>query len=154
MATAVKKKIVVAGGNGFLGSRICKAASVRGWEVTSLSRSGEPNWSSVSSSPSPPEWSKNVFWEKADVLKPSTYSSLLGGADAVIHTMGILLEADYKGVLQGKETPWSGLSRAFSKTKQGSQNPLEAKLDDGIQSQERDGQITYELMNRDSAILL
>jgi len=68
--------------------------------------------------------------------------------------MGILLEADYKGVLQGKETPWSGLSRAFSKTKQGSQNPLEAKLDDGIQSQERDGQITYELMNRDSAILL
>lgn len=31
-----KKRIVVAGGTGFLGSRICKSAVARGWEVTSL----------------------------------------------------------------------------------------------------------------------
>lgn len=31
-----KKHIVVAGGTGFLGSRICKSAVARGWEVTSL----------------------------------------------------------------------------------------------------------------------
>ena len=31
-----KKRIVVAGGNGFLGSRICKSAVARGWDVTSL----------------------------------------------------------------------------------------------------------------------
>jgi nucleoside-diphosphate-sugar epimerase len=35
MATAAKK-IVVAGGNGFLGSRICKSAVARGWDVTSI----------------------------------------------------------------------------------------------------------------------
>jgi nucleoside-diphosphate-sugar epimerase len=34
MATA--KKIVVCGGNGFLGSRICKSAIARGWDVTSI----------------------------------------------------------------------------------------------------------------------
>jgi len=34
MATA--KKIVVCGGNGFLGSRICKSAVARGWDVTSI----------------------------------------------------------------------------------------------------------------------
>jgi hypothetical protein len=36
MASTFKKKIVVAGGNGFLGSRICKSAVARGWDVTSV----------------------------------------------------------------------------------------------------------------------
>lgn len=64
--------------------------------------------------------------------------------------MGILLEADYKGVLTGKESVWSGLSRAFSGMKAGSQNPLERREGEALQPQERDGQLTYELMNRDS----
>jgi hypothetical protein len=34
MATA--KRLVVCGGNGFLGSRICKYAVQRGWDVTSI----------------------------------------------------------------------------------------------------------------------
>ncbi|MCJ1364706.1 hypothetical protein MMC16_003821 [Acarospora aff. strigata] len=149
-----KKKIVVCGGNGFLGSRICKSAVARGWDVTSISRSGEPTWSSVTSSPNPPPWSTSVSWEKADILKPSTYKPLLQDADAVVHTMGILLEADYKGVLQGKESIWGGLQRAFSATKAGSQNPLERKEGEDLRPQEKDGQLTYELMNRDSAITL
>ena len=64
--------------------------------------------------------------------------------------MGILLEADYKGVITGKVSPWSGLSRAFSARKGGSQNPLERKEGEALEPQERDGQLTYELMNRDS----
>jgi uncharacterized protein YbjT (DUF2867 family) len=35
MATAVRK-IVVFGGSGFLGSRVCKAATARSWDVTSV----------------------------------------------------------------------------------------------------------------------
>jgi len=66
--------------------------------------------------------------------------------------MGILLEADYKGVLQGKESIVSGLQRAFSATKGGSQNPLDRKDGEPFRPQEKDGQLTYELMNRDSAI--
>lgn len=34
--TAAKKKLVVCGGNGFLGSRICKAAVARDWDVVSI----------------------------------------------------------------------------------------------------------------------
>ncbi|KAL3424943.1 hypothetical protein PVAG01_04224 [Phlyctema vagabunda] len=148
------KRLVVCGGNGFLGSRICKSAVARGWDVTSISRSGEPTWSSVTASSTPPSWAHKVTWERADILKPSTYAPLLTNADYVVHSMGILLEADYKGVVTGKESPISGLKRAFSATKAGSQNPLTRSKEEDLKPQERDGQITYELMNRDSAITL
>lgn len=147
-ATAAKKKLVVCGGNGFLGSRIVKSAVTRGWSVTSISRSGEPTWSSVTSSPGAPSWSKSVTWHAANILHPSEYAHVLEDTDAVVHSMGILLEADYKGVLTGKESVFSGLSRAFSASKQGSHDPLSASGD--VEPLEKDGQITYELMNRDS----
>lgn len=107
-------------------------------------------WSSVTSTTEKPSWSSSVSWEKADMLKPATYKSMLKDADAVVHSMGILLEADYKGVITGKESIWSGLSRAFSATKAGSQNPLERKEGEALIPQEKDGQLTYELMNRDT----
>ncbi|KAG9836021.1 NAD(P)-binding protein, partial [Aureobasidium melanogenum] len=151
---AATKKIVVAGGNGFLGSRICKAAAARGWQVTSISRSGEPTWSSVTSSPVAPTWSSDVNWVSANILQPSTYKQHLENADSVVHSMGILLEADYKGVLTGKEPIISGLQKAFSSTKQGTQNPLERKEGSDVEPQHEGGQITYEVMNRDSAVLL
>ncbi|KAF2680455.1 NAD(P)-binding protein [Lentithecium fluviatile CBS 122367] len=156
MASAAKKKLVVCGGNGFLGSRICKAAAHRGWAVTSISRSGPPQWPpSSSGAPStPPAWSTSIAWEKGDILDPSTYSHHLADATAVIHSMGILLEADYKGVVSGKESPIAGLQRAFSAQKRGTQNPLEVKEGEALKPQERDGQLTYEVMNRDSAISL
>lgn len=96
----------------------------------------------------------SVRWQKADILEPRTYKPYLEGADAVVHTMGILLEADYKGVLQGKESPIAGLRRAFSAQKSGSQNPLQRGEGESLQPKEPDGQLTYELMNRDSAITL
>lgn len=73
----------------------------------------------------------------------------------MVHSMGILLEADYKGVVSGKESPLAGLRRAFSATKAGAVNPLARKSsDEPLESGEKDGQLTYELMNRDSAIVL
>lgn len=92
------------------------------------------------------------------MLKPSTYTHLLQDADCVIHSSGILLEADYKGVLQGKESPIAGLRRAYSATKMGSaRNPLEkGEGEDGAEEElkpgEGDGQLTYELMNRDTGM--
>lgn len=64
--------------------------------------------------------------------------------------MGILLEADYKGVVQGREPIISGLQRAFSSSKLGSQNPLHRKEGEALEPKEGDKQLTYELMNRDS----
>jgi hypothetical protein len=134
------------------GSRICKAAAHRGWAVTSISRSGTPHWSSVSSSANPPDWSTSVSWQKGDVLDPASYTQHLDGADAVIHSMGILLEADYKGVVSGRESPIKGLQRAFSSKKQGTQNPLEGKGGEKLRPMESDGQLTYEVMNRDTGM--
>ncbi|KAJ9158449.1 NAD(P)-binding protein [Coniochaeta hoffmannii] len=160
MASAAKK-LVVCGGNGFLGSRICKFAVARGWDVTSISRSGEPHWSSVSSSSTPPQWSQKVYWERADILKPASYTALLKDADYVVHSMGILLEADYKGVISGRESPIAGLRKAFSSAPRPSANPLErgATSAADLRPPESSGnggsqQMTYEIMNRDSAILL
>jgi hypothetical protein len=118
----------------------------------SHSRSGEPNWSSVTSESTAPAWSKSVNWKSANILNPETYKDSLENADAVVHSMGILLEADYKGVVSGQVSPIAGLQRAFSSTKVGANaNPMEAN---SIEPGEKDGQITYELMNRDSAIIL
>jgi hypothetical protein len=64
--------------------------------------------------------------------------------------MGIILEADYKGVVQGRESIVSGLQRAFSSSKLGTQNPLQRNEGEDLRPQERDGQLTYEVMNRDS----
>ncbi|KAK3322157.1 NAD dependent epimerase/dehydratase [Apodospora peruviana] len=155
MSTSVKK-LVVCGGNGFLGSRICKAAVSRGWDVTSISRSGEPKWQHVTSSPSPPPWAHKVAWERADIFSPVQYSPLLKGADYVVHSMGILLEADYKGVVSGRESPISGLRKAFSA--HSSPNPLEQTITTQTipppPPPTSGSQPTYEMMNRDSAILL
>ncbi|KAK4032555.1 isoflavone reductase IRL [Parachaetomium inaequale] len=154
------KRIVVFGGNGFLGSRICRAAVARNWDVTSVSRSGRPNWLSITSSPTPPNWSHSVSWERGDIFRPTQWTSLLYGADYVVHSLGILLEADYKGVISGRESPISGLARAFSASKgAGAANPLERVREQGapepgLEPPSSEAQLTYEMMNRDSAILL
>jgi hypothetical protein len=97
-----------------------------------------------------------VAWERGDVLRPATYASLLKGADFVVHSMGILLEADYKGVLRGQESPLTGLRKAFASTPRPG-NPLDRGVkdsDDDIRPPETREQLTYENMNRDSAIML
>ena len=114
------------------------------------SRTGEPRWNTVTDSAERPSWASSVEWAKADLLKPESYKPFLAGASAVVHSMGILLEADYKGVVQGREPILSGLQRAFSSSKLGSQDPLSRKEGEPLEPRETDGQLTYELMNRDS----
>ena len=106
----------------------------------------------MTSSPNPPSWSNQVSWERADIFRPVQYTSLLKGADYVVHTMGILLEADYKGVVSGRESPISGLAKAFAP--KSTPNPLERTSSDPLRPPQSASQLTYEMMNRDSAILL
>lgn len=106
------------------------------------SRSGPPDWKTTTGSPTPPEWSKNVTWARGNILSPSTYRQYLVGATAIVHSMGILLEADYKSVLTGKESPIAGLKKAFDSARATSHNPL--------REEGENAQLTYETMNRDS----
>jgi len=104
-----------------------------------------------------PPWAHKVSWERADIFQPDRYAPLLRKADFVVHSMGILLEADYKGVISGRESPIAGLRKAFSPAKASAApgNPLErARRGEELRPPESDRQLTYEMMNRDSAVVL
>lgn len=56
-----------------------------------MSRSGRPPEEFAQS-----EWIRAVHWHRGDALHPHTYEKELTGCSAVVHCMGILLEANYK----------------------------------------------------------
>jgi hypothetical protein len=86
-------------------------------------------------------------------LKPAEYVTTLEGADAVVHSMGILLEADYKGVVSGQQSLWSNVSKSFGAANAGADtNPLQEDQGTPIEPEEDAGPITYEVMNRDSGL--
>jgi hypothetical protein len=68
--------------------------------------------------------------------------------------MGILLEADYKGIVRGEESIIEGLRKMYSSTRAGaSANPLDdSQGKDTKPAESGAGQLTYELMNRDSGM--
>lgn len=78
------------------------------------------------------------------MLDSTTYSQYLKNASAVVHSMGIILEGDYKGVLQGKESPITGLQRAFKCPEKPSFSASERKA-----AMDRK-QVTYGTMNTES----
>ncbi|KAF8625821.1 hypothetical protein AX15_005201 [Amanita polypyramis BW_CC] len=84
-------KILVVGGNGFIGSAVCKAALARGMQVTSVSSSGRPYQTAKGHTP---DWTNNVEWHKGDALEPRTFAHLFPEVGGVVHTLGTLLESD------------------------------------------------------------
>ncbi|WWC85567.1 uncharacterized protein L201_000431 [Kwoniella dendrophila CBS 6074] len=148
MAASVPKLLVV-GGNGFLGSAICKAAVTKGWEVSSMSLSGKPYTTPAGHTPS---WVGKVKWENGDAFNSESYSNLMKDKTSIIHTLGILLEdSGYKKSI--KDGNYFGLINSLlkstnlpipgsgSSSKQG--NPLKT---------EEEKKFGYEGMNRDSAL--
>ncbi|KAJ0052713.1 hypothetical protein Pint_03509 [Pistacia integerrima] len=79
VADIKSERVVVLGGNGFVGSAICKAAVSKGIEVTSLSRSGRPSYTG--------SWVDQVNWISGDVFY-ANWDELLVGATAVVSTLG------------------------------------------------------------------
>lgn len=137
-------KLLVFGGNGFLGRRICQEAVNRGVEVISISRSGKPPV--LQSSPKDKHWIGEVKWESADILNPSTYYRHLQGASGVVHSLGILLEDEsYKKRLRQERVPSRSSSYSWASWLPSiGSNPLIKK----------DPNFTYEVMNKQSAIVL
>ncbi|MFP4227858.1 MAG: NAD-dependent epimerase/dehydratase family protein, partial [Salinivenus sp.] len=86
-------KLVVPGGNGFIGSEICRIAVRNGHEVAAFGRTGRPNLS-----PAQHPWVSDVEWRAADALDPKTYRDLFDGADALIHSVATIREQPDEGV--------------------------------------------------------
>ncbi|XP_073117912.1 uncharacterized protein At1g32220, chloroplastic isoform X1 [Elaeis guineensis] len=73
-------KLLVLGGNGFVGSHVCKEALVHGLSVSSLSRSGR---SSIHES-----WADKVVWHQGNLLLPDSLKDVMNGVTAVISCVG------------------------------------------------------------------
>lgn len=132
------QKILVVGGNGFVGSAVCRLALARGFQVTSVSSSGRPYTTPKGHSPA---WTSKVDWQKADALQPETYKHLLPGVTAVVHTLGTLLEdSRYKAALNKGDIGALVRVAVDGFTKGG--NPLAEKSPKG----------GYDELNRDSAL--
>nr|GEW25775.1 NAD(P)-binding domain-containing protein [Tanacetum cinerariifolium] len=74
------EKLLVLGGNGFVGSHICKEALDRGFLVASLSRSGK---SSIQE-----PWANNVSWHQGDLLSGDSWKDALDEVTSVISCVG------------------------------------------------------------------
>lgn len=82
-------KILVAGGNGFIGSEICRRAVEAGHTVTSLSRHGRPSHDAP--------WMDKVEWIETNILAPEEWRDQLQDCDAVIHAVGLDHESPEEG---------------------------------------------------------
>ncbi|PSR87790.1 hypothetical protein CEY00_Acc30820 [Actinidia chinensis var. chinensis] len=74
------EKLLVLGGNGFVGSHICREALKRGLTVSSISRSGMP---SVHDS-----WVNRVSWHQGNLLLPDSLKNALNEVTSVISCVG------------------------------------------------------------------
>ncbi|XP_070021042.1 uncharacterized protein At1g32220, chloroplastic isoform X1 [Nicotiana sylvestris] len=74
------EKLLVLGGNGFVGSHVCKEALDRGLTVASLSRTGR---SSIQDS-----WANSIIWHQGNLLSTDSWKDALKGVTSVISCVG------------------------------------------------------------------
>ncbi|XP_042407260.1 uncharacterized protein At1g32220, chloroplastic-like [Zingiber officinale] len=86
-------KILVLGGNGFVGSHVCKEALARGFSVASLSRSGRPSIKEL--------WADEVEWYKGNLLEPESLKDAMRDATSVISCVGGFGSPSYMRTLNG-----------------------------------------------------
>ena len=76
-------KIVVFGGSGFVGSKICEKAVDMGADVVSVSRSGKPSFAQGQT------WAEHVEWIRSDVTKEDgSWRGAVKDAAGVVSTIG------------------------------------------------------------------
>ncbi|KAF9208139.1 hypothetical protein BGZ49_009692 [Haplosporangium sp. Z 27] len=143
---ALSKKLLVVGGTGGVGFQVCKLAVARGWDVTSLSRRGKPTLTDSNKNDfiAPQGWATKVNWAQGDSLDPSSYQDAIKGTNSIVHTVGLLLEDNYKDIIHSQSL--GDLTKNIQSTIRG-QNPLDTG------KAPKTG-LTYEKINRDTALVV
>ncbi|GAA5876144.1 hypothetical protein JCM8547_003378 [Rhodosporidiobolus lusitaniae] len=132
-------RLLIFGGSGFVGSAIARKAVARGWQVTSVSRSGKQFRTPAGHVPA---WVSSVNWRQGSAFDPSSYEQLMKESDAVVTTLGVLFEQEYKK--GGTARPFKVLQSVVENLGGSRGNPLAKGR----------GERSYERLNRDSAISL
>jgi len=94
-------RVLVLGGTGFVGSKICQEALDAGYDVVSVSRRGTPPDAGSSGAS---DILKNVDWRVGDATNPATALDILGEGEpfvGVIHAVGMLLASDWNQFASG-----------------------------------------------------
>jgi len=84
--------LLVTGGNGFIGRRLCARAIEAGHDVTSVARSGPPPADQRG------PWADDVEWVAADVFAPHEWRDRLPDVDTLVHSIGTISENADAGV--------------------------------------------------------
>lgn len=116
-------RVLVTGGNGFVGREVCRVAAERGHEVVSVVRSARPEFDFDANGvdEGDPAWANDVRWIAASVFEPRRWRTHLEGCDGVVHSIGIVDERPTEGgvlerlngdaaVLTGLEAERAGVS--------------------------------------------
>jgi len=103
------KVLTVVGGSGYVGSNITKQAVALGAKVYSINRSGRPAIESP--------WTSQVNWVKGDAMNTKPYEDVLKESDAVIHTVGTLIDTSItKGRPSGEVGTYEHMNRETAKS--------------------------------------
>lgn len=87
------QKIVVFGGNGYVGRRVCEHALKMNAQVISVSRSGKPSFGAIEH--------PNMSYESADIFKPDEYRQFLTGATGAVSCVGAFGSNSYMQAING-----------------------------------------------------
>ena len=110
-ATASGLQVTVAGGSGFVGSRVCKYLVENGAEVTSVSKSGKvPDWAARES------WSSQVKWVANDMTRGEMEGlvTAVGTPEAFVSCVGSV-GFDRQGLLVGNGKANVDICKALTK---------------------------------------
>jgi len=86
-----RSKLLVLGGNGFVGTHVCQEALARHVPVVSISRSGRPAAAAAAAAAHDHHpWMNDVNWIQGDILHPERWKHALQEVSAVISCVGAL----------------------------------------------------------------
>lgn len=85
-ALSPSSNVVVFGGTGYVGSKVCEGLVQKGYTVTGVSRRG--------TNPKPGSVLDQVNWVKGDATNPSDVQKSVANAGAVVHCVGLLFDVE------------------------------------------------------------
>jgi len=93
-SSSLAKKLLVIGGNGYVGSHVAECALSKGHEVRSFNRSGKPAWQDT-------PWVEKVDWVTGDVFDQEALKKAMDGVSGVVTAVGAFGSDEFMEKING-----------------------------------------------------